>query len=40
MVSKLLSKLIVKILGTNILDYKLVSTRLIKTNLEYKVVSN
>jgi len=40
MVSKLVSKLAIKILVTNILNYKLVSKRLIKTNLEYKVVSS
>jgi len=36
MVSKLISKLATKVLTTN----KLVSKRLIKTNLEYKVVSS
>jgi len=34
MISKLVSKLIIKILVTNILDYKLVSKKLIKTNFE------
>jgi len=36
MVSKLISKLAIKVLATNILDFKLVSKRLIVTNLEYK----
>ena len=36
MVYKLLSKLAIKILVTNILDSKLVSKRLIETNLEHK----
>jgi len=36
MVSKLVSKLTTKVLATNILDYKLVSKRLIETNLEHK----
>jgi len=40
MVSKLVSKLAIKVLATNILDSKLVSKRLIETNLKYKVVSN
>jgi len=39
MVSKVISKLSTKILATNILNYKLVSKRLIETNLEYKIVS-
>ena len=33
MVSKLVSKLVIKVLTTNILDSKLVSKRLIETNL-------
>jgi len=37
MVFKLISKLATKVLATNILDSKLVSKRLIETNLEYKV---
>jgi len=40
MVFKLVSKLVTKVLATNILDSKLVSKRLIEINLEYKVVSN
>jgi len=40
MVSKLVFKLVNKILTTNILDSKLISKRPIKTNLEYKVVSS
>jgi len=39
MISKLIFKLVTKVLTTNILDSKLISTRLIETNLEYKVVS-
>ena len=38
-VSKLVAKLATKVLTTNILDSKLVSKRLVETNLEYKVVS-
>ena len=34
MVSKLISKLTIKVLVINILDFKLVSKRLIKNNLE------
>jgi len=40
MVSKLVSILVTKVLTTNTLDYKLVSKRLIETNLEYKVESS
>jgi len=40
MIYKLVSKLATLVLATNILDYKLVSKRLIETNLEYKVVSS
>jgi len=40
MVAKFVSKLATKVLATNILDSKLVSKSLIKTNLDYKVVSN
>jgi len=36
----MISKLVTKILGTNILYFKLVSKRLVETNLEYKVVSS
>jgi len=39
-ISKLVSKLAIKVLATNILDYKLVSERLIETNFKYKVVSS
>ena len=39
MVYKLVSKLAIQVLATNILDSKLVSKRLIETNLEYKVVT-
>jgi len=39
MVSKLVSKLATKVLATNVLVSKLVYKRLIKTNLEYEVVS-
>jgi len=39
MVSKLVSKLATNVLVTNFLNSKLVSKRLIATNLEYKVVS-
>ena len=38
MVYKLVSELTTKVLATNILDSKLVSKRLIKTNLEYKIL--
>jgi len=38
MVSKFVSRLTTQVLATNILDSKLVSKRLIETNLEYKVV--
>jgi len=40
MVSKLLYKLATKVLATNILYFKLVFRKLIKTNLEYEVVSS
>jgi len=40
MVSKWISKLTTKVLATNILYYKLVSKKLLKTNLEYKVSSS
>jgi len=40
MISKFVSKLATKVLTTNILDSKLVSKKLIKSNLEYKAVSN
>ena len=40
MVSKLVSKLVTKILVTNILYYKFVSKRPIDTNLECKVASS
>jgi len=40
MIFKLVSKLATQVLVTNILDSKLISKRLIKTNLEYKVVSD
>jgi len=33
---KLVSKLVTKVLAINILDLKLVSKRLLETNLEYK----
>jgi len=36
MISKLVSKLATKVLGTSILDSKLVYKRLIETNLEHK----
>jgi len=36
-VSKLIFKLAIKILATNILYYKLFFKRLIETNLEYKI---
>jgi len=39
-VSKSVSKLVTNVLVINILDSKLVSERLKKTNLKYKVVSN
>ena len=35
-VSKLVSKLAIKVLATNILDFKSISKILIKTNLEYE----
>jgi len=38
MISKLVSKLATKVLSFNIFDSKLVSKRLIETNLEYKIV--
>ena len=37
---KLIFKLTIKVLFTDILDSKLISKRLIQTNLEYKVISN
>jgi len=40
MISKLVFKLVIKNLATNILDSKLVFKRLIKTNLKSKVVNN
>jgi len=40
MISRFISKLAIKVLDINILDSKLVSKILIKTNVEYKVVSS
>jgi len=40
MVFKLVSKLATQVLITNILNYKLISKRLIETNLIYKIVSS
>jgi len=40
MIFKLVSTLATLVLTTNILDSKLVFKRLIKTNLEYKVISS
>jgi len=40
MISKSVSILATNVLTTNIFYYKLVSKRLIETNLEYKVISS
>jgi len=38
MVFKLVSKLAIKVLATNILNFKLVSISLLETNLKFKIL--
>jgi len=40
MIFRLISKLAIKVLATYILDFKLISKRLIDTNLEYRLTNN
>jgi len=39
-ISKLVYKLAIQVLVTNVLDSKLVYKRLIETNLKYKIINN